>query len=197
MKKILSLGLFIIICCGFMVGCKSEMSEDDVINESKNIENVEMELYALTDKIDEKVESIHEAKNQLDSEKYYKELCELKKQFDECKKKQDKLNIDGVKEYYRNLYDKGNDDAGLQFEYAKDSQKSIKKYISLYTEIFTYFDDDVLTYDEYCHALDIQLITRRLDFYKSDDEDNKEEYKFQEELKKKYDLNYEEVELND
>lgn len=42
MKKILSLGLFIIICCGFIVGCGNKMSEEDM----SNLKNQESSVYS-------------------------------------------------------------------------------------------------------------------------------------------------------
>lgn len=44
MKKILSLGLFIIICCGFMVGCKSKMTRDEIYKYEEQENKIEYNL---------------------------------------------------------------------------------------------------------------------------------------------------------
>ncbi|WP_312286746.1 hypothetical protein [Terrisporobacter sp.] len=203
MKKILSLGLFIIICCGFMVGCKSRMSDEEMdkyCDYESDIESMYIDSNQIKKRVDEYIE-----KFDIPDVEYILSINsdDLENYKDSLKESNDKLNnmdINKFKIFYENAHEyRGTNKKEEQDNYEKTQKKifSIKRNFAYYSEIISYILDDKITESKSKEIKQLQ----ELSLYHIDNETlemfptrfTDEDIKKQNNIYEKYNINEEEL----
>ncbi|MEW9077399.1 hypothetical protein [Terrisporobacter glycolicus] len=201
MRKILSLGLFIIVCCGFMVGCKN-MSEEDMnkyCDYESDIKSMDIDARQIKNKVDEYIEKFDKPDveyafriNSDDLERYKDELREHNDELES-------MDVSKFKIFYENVYEyRDTNKKEEQDNYKKTKKRifNIKRNFAYYSEIIPYILDDKITGSESKEIKQLQELSlyhidnKTLDMFPSRFTD--EDMKKQNDIYKKYNINEDE-----
>lgn len=203
MKKILSLGLSIVICCSFMVGCNSKMSNEEMdkyCDYESDIKSMNMDSSQIKKRVDEYIE-----KFDIPDIQYTLRISsdDLKRYKEELKESNDKLNgmdISKFKDFYENVHEyRGTNKKEEQDNYENTKKKifSIKRNFAYYSEIIPYILDDKITESERKEIKQLQELSlyhindKTLEMFPTRFTD--EDIKKQNDIYEKYNINEEEL----
>ncbi|MCC3866971.1 hypothetical protein [Terrisporobacter mayombei] len=154
MRKILSLGLFIIVCCGFMVGCQSKMSNEEMekyCDYESDIESMNMDSNQIKKRVDEYIEKFDIPDIEYTLNINSDDLECYKDELKEYNEKLNSMDISKFKNFYENAQEyRGTNKKEEHDKYEKTQKKifNIKRKFAYYSEIIPYILDDKITESE-------------------------------------------------
>lgn len=197
MKKILSLGLFIIISCGLMVGCSNKISEEDV----DNLKNQESSVYSnstdiftmLCDTIDYSYELFADnSKEIIDANKH--RILNTSEDVEMYEKALDNISLDNLKNYHNYLVEyKGTtqEQEDINFNKMKYTYLLSKRQLAYTKEIIELCSNDNLSKEVFDRIKNIKILQENI--ISENNNNKKEVIELQNELDKKYDIDSKEL----
>lgn len=197
MKKILSIGLFIIICCGLMVGCKSKMSEEEM----ENLKNQESLIHSsstdtltiLCDTIDYSYELFADnSKEIIDANK--NRILNTSKDVKMYEDALDNISLDNIKNYHNYLVEyKGTtqEQEDIEFNEIKYKYLLSRRQLAYTKEIIELCSDDNLSKEVFDRIKNIKILQENI--ISENNNDKKEVVELQNELDKKYGIDSKEL----
>ncbi|MDU6996603.1 MAG: hypothetical protein E6356_17245 [Terrisporobacter othiniensis] len=197
MKKILSLGLFIIISCGFMIGCQSKMSEEEM----DNLKNQESLIYSsstdiltiLCDTIDYSYELFADnSKEIIDANK--NRILNTSEDVEMYEKALDNISLDNLKNYHNYLVEyKGTtqEQEDIEFNEIKYKYLLSRRQLAYTKEIIELCSNDNLSKEVFDRIKNIKILQENV--ISENDNDKKEVIELQNELDNKYKIDSKEL----
>ena len=203
MKKILSLGLFIIICCSFMVGCSNKMTDEEMdkyCDYESEIESMNMDSNQIKKRVDEYIEKFDIPDIQYTLRINSGDLERYKDELKEYNEKLNSMDVSKFKKFYENVSEyRGSNKKEEQDNYENTKKKifDIKRKFAYYSEIIPYISDNEITESESKEIKQLQ----ELSLYHIDNETlemfptrfTDEDIKKQNDIYEKYNINEEEL----
>lgn len=193
MYKKLSLGLFIIIFCSFVVGCSNKMSMDEIDGYEERENNIKSDLSTASDILDDIIsysDTIWMTEDQKEIDKIYNNMLEKQDLIKEIEDNLNKIQLNKLEEFHNYMVEyKGttqekedNEFRGINFQYLL-----AKRRLAYSKEIISLYDDGTLSEEEYGKIEDIDFLSS---YYLKDDDDTfkKDTRDLQNSLDKKYSL---------
>lgn len=197
MKKILSLGLFIIICCGFIVGCQSKMSEEEM----DNLKNQESLIHSsstdiltiLCDTIDYSYELFADnSKEIIDANK--NRILNTSKDVKMYEDALDKISLDNLKKFHNYLVEyKGTtqEQEDIEFNEIKYKYLLSRRQLAYTKEIIELCSNNNLSKEVFDRIKNIKILQENV--ISENNNNKKEVMELQNELDKKYNTNSKEL----
>ncbi|WP_419726218.1 hypothetical protein [Terrisporobacter petrolearius] len=197
MKKLLSLGLFIIVCCGFIVGCGNKMSEEDM----SNLKNQESSVYSnstniytmLCDTIDYSYELFADNSKEItDANK--NRILNTSKDVEMYEDVLDNISLDKLKNYHNYLVEyKGTTQEEEDIEFNKTKYKYLlsKRQLAYTKEVIELCNNDNLSGEVFDRIKNIKILQETI--VSENNNYKKEVIELQNELDKKYNIDSKEL----
>lgn len=164
MKKILSLGILVLICCGFITGCNNKMSRDEISKYEEQETSIKYGLKTASEKFDSVVSYTHKIWITDDEEtvnKLYQDMHDNLEMINAIEKDLSKISLDELSDYHNYMVEyKGttqekedNNFMRIKYQYllAKIRLAYADKIINLYS-------DGTLSSEEYDQIKNIELL---------------------------------------
>jgi len=195
MKKILSLGLFIIICCGFMVGCNSKMTRDEIDKYEEQESTIEYGLKTASEKFDSVVNYsnlIWDTEDKKTIDELYQKMSSNLDYINEVEKNLNKISLDELSNFhnqmveYRGTTQEKEDNKFMSVKY---QYLLAKRRLAYADKIIDLYSDGTLSEEEYDKIQNIDLLADDQRIRSS----NENVKKLQQELDKEYFLDSKEL----
>lgn len=200
MKKILSLGLFIIICCSFMVGCNKKITTDEINKYEKQELTIEYGLKASSEKLDSIISYsnlIWNTEDQKTVDELYQKMHDNLDFINQVSKDLNEISLDELSDFhnymveYRGTTQEKEDNKFMSVKY---QYLLAKRTLAYADKIINLYSDGNLSSEENDKIKIIEFISEDL----SNGSSNENVKKLQQELDKEYFLDSKELyELHD
>lgn len=195
MKKILSLGLFIIICCSFMVGCNSKMTRDEIDKYEEQESTIEYGLKTASEKLDSVVaysNLIWNTEDKKTIDDLYQKMSGNLDSINEVEQKLNKISLDELSNFHNYMFEyKGTtqEKEDNKFMRIKCQYLLAKRKLAYADKIIDLYSDGTLSSEEYDKIKIIEFISDD----PSNGSSNENVKKLQQELDKEYFLDSKEL----
>lgn len=195
MKKILSLGLFMIICCSFMVGCKNEMSRDEIDKYEEQESEIKYCLKTAGETLDSIItysDLIWSIEDQKEIDDLYSKMTDKQDIIGQAVRNLNEISLNKLLKFhnymveYRGTTQEKEDNEFMSMNY---QYLLAKRRLAYANEIISLYSDGNLSSEEYD-------IIQNIDYLSSnylDDDANKKIKTLQDELDKEYSLDSKEL----
>lgn len=193
MRRMLSLGLFMIICSSFMVGCSNKMSMDKMDRYKQQESDLESDLESAVDVLDDIIfnsNMIWVTDNQKEIDKEWSKILDKEKSIKKIENNLQKISLNKLLKYHNYMVEyKGTtqEKEDNEFIVANYQYLLIKRKLAYSKEIISLYEDSNLSAKEYEKIEDIKFLSN---YFLEDDEDEfpKDTKKLQNDLDEKYSL---------
>lgn len=200
MKKILSLGLFIIVCCGLMVGCKSKMTRNEINKYEEQELTIEYGLKAASEKLDSVItysNLIWNTEDEKTIDELYQKMLSNLDFINQVEQDLNEISLDELSNFhnymveYRGTTQEKEDNKFMNVKY---QYLLAKRTLAYADKIIDLYSDGTLSSEENDKIKIIEFISEDL----SNGSSNENVKKLQQELDKEYFLDSKELyELHD
>lgn len=190
MKKILSLGLFIIIFCGFMVGCKSKMTRDEIDKYEEQENKIEYNLKIASETLNSVItysDLIWSIEDQKEIDDLYRKMTNKQDIIDQSERDLNEISLNKLLNFhnymveYRGTTQEKEDNKFMSMNY---QYLLAKRRLAYADKIISLYSDGTLSSDEHDRIQNIDYLSTN---YLNDDM-NKKIKTLQDELDKEYSL---------
>ncbi|WP_419726217.1 hypothetical protein [Terrisporobacter petrolearius] len=190
MKKILSLGLFIIICGSFMVGCQSKMTRDDIDKYEEQENKIEYNLKTASETLNSVItysDLIWSIEDQKEIDDLYRKMADNQDTIDQAERDLNKISLNKLLNFhnymveYRGTTQEKEDNKFMSMNY---QYLLAKRRLAYADKIISLYSDGTLSSDEHDRIQNIDYLSTN---YLNDDM-NKNIKTLQDELDKEYSL---------
>lgn len=195
MKKILSLGLFIIISCSFMVGCNSKITRDEIDEYEEQESTIEFGLKTASEKLDSVVtysNLIWNTEDKKTIDELYQKMSSNLDYINEVEQKLNKISLDELSNFHNYMVEyKGTtqEKEDNKFMRIKCQYLLAKRKLAYADKIIDLYSDGTLSSEEYDKIKIIEFISDD----PSNGSSNENVKKLQQELDKEYFLDSKEL----
>lgn len=195
MKKILSLGLFIIISCGLMVGCNNKMTRDEINKYEQQETTIEYGLKTASEKFDSVVtysNLIWNTEDKKTVDELYQKMHSNLDSINEVEQDLNKISLDELSNFhnymveYRGTTQEKEDNKFMSMKY---QYLLAKRRLAYADKIIDLYSDGTLSSEEYDKIQSIEFISDN----PSNGSSNENVKKLQQELDKEYFLDSKEL----
>lgn len=190
MKKILSLGLFIIICCSFMVGCSNKMSIDEIDKYEEQENNIKSDLNTSSEILKSIItysDIIWAVDDQKEIDELYKKMLGKQDLIKETEDDLDRVSLNKLLKFHNYMVEyKGTTQEKEDNEFISINYQYLlaKRRLAYSKEIISLYDDGTLSEEEYKKIENINYLSNN---YLNDDF-KKDIKALQDKLDEKYSL---------
>lgn len=190
MKKILSLGLFIIICCSFMIGCSNKMTIDEIDKYEEQENNIKSDLNTSSEILKSIItysDIIWAIDDQKEIDELYKKMLGKQDLIKETEDDLDRISLNKLLKFHNYMVEyKGTTQEKEDNEFISINYQYLlaKRRLAYSKEIISLYDDGTLSEEEYKKIENINYLSNN---YLNDDF-KKDIKALQDELDEKYSL---------
>lgn len=190
MKKILSLGLFMIICCSFMVGCSNKMSIDEIDKYEEQENNIKSDLNTSSEILKSIItysDIIWAVDDQKEIDELYKKMLGKQDLIKETEDDLDRVSLNKLLKFHNYMVEyKGTTQEKEDNEFISINYQYLlaKRRLAYSKEIISLYDDGTLSEEEYKKIENINYLSNN---YLNDDF-KKDIKTLQDKLDEKYSL---------
>lgn len=190
MKKILSLGLFMIICCSFMIGCGNKMSIDEIDKYEEQENNIKSDLNTSSEILKSIItysDIIWAVDDQKEIDELYKKMLGKQDLIKETEDDLDRVSLNKLLKFHNYMVEyKGTTQEKEDNEFISINYQYLlaKRRLAYSKEIISLYDDGTLSEEEYKKIENINYLSNN---YLNDDF-KKDIKTLQDKLDEKYSL---------
>lgn len=190
MKKILSLGLFMIICCSFMIGCSNKMSIDEIDKYEEQENNIKSDLNTSSEILKSIItysDIIWAVDDQKEIDELYKKMLGKQDLIKETEDDLDRVSLNKLLKFHNYMVEyKGTTQEKEDNEFISINYQYLlaKRRLAYSKEIISLYDDGTLSEEEYKKIENINYLSNN---YLNDDF-KKDIKALQDKLDEKYSL---------